>query len=86
MSDKFKLPSSSKPTPIPQMREGVRGKLAIGILVVAGIVFAVLLLVFAFTEPSESKARNLMAVLTSVIGLLGFVLGFYFGKDSGDAA
>ena len=64
---------------IPEMREVVRGHLAYGFMALLGMtVLAVIVLVAIM----KIDVKDAVALLAPIVGLVGTVLGFYFGGKS----
>jgi hypothetical protein len=74
------------PGPVPfnpvKARETMRGRLALGVLIVVGVEI-LLFFALAFTRhlPMEDIKELGLLIFTPTIGVLGTVLGFYFGTD-----
>ena len=69
---------------LPEKRENLREWIAKFLMrLFMGVVLAVLF-VFIFEEPSSDEALNIQTVLSSVMGILGVVIGFYFGQTSSE--
>ncbi len=67
---------------VPEAQEKVRGKLAIGLLVLFA---AVLLLSIVYTlwgNITSEKSDLIKYLVSGLIGMMGVVIGFYYGQNT----
>lgn len=66
---------------VERQRETTRGRIAYGILGVIGVVIVGTFATIAWDWTSQLMLKDLLtAILNPLIGLLGAVIGFYFGS------
>ncbi len=75
------VPAPERYNPV-KARETMRGRLALGVLIVVGIeILLFFALAFLHVEPVQDIKELGLLLFTPTIGVLGTVLGFYFGLD-----
>lgn len=74
---------SSIPVDVWGAREGWRGRLAMGLLVVLALTVAAAFAATAFDWTTSASLKDLLALVFSpLVGLFGAVIGFYFGTSA----
>ena len=61
-------------------REKTRTSLAIGCLFIYGVTVFIGLIYFVLGNATPVGTNGILAIASSVVGVLGFALGFYFGQ------
>jgi hypothetical protein len=82
------LPSLNQPPPVTEsdvqvVRERFRGWVAVGLI--AALVFVILVMTVTGTQQIKSMSdieQFVGAILTPLVGLVGTVVGFYFGEKA----
>lgn len=83
----IKLEQSNRTLPttgtnVPEAQEWVRGRLAIGVLILFGLIILISVLYALFGDLTLSKSDFIKFVISSLVGILGFVFGFYYGQNN----
>lgn len=71
--------------PIEHQREKIRGRIAQALIVLLFLVITAAFLVFVLRPKEFENLDNLLTIIFApIIGLIGTVLGFYFGSESSE--
>lgn len=71
---------------IAEKRENMRGVLALGVVGLM-VVYSLLMVWFVYAKGSTDAETLVTGIFTPIIGIVGTVVGFYFGsQDKADAA
>ncbi|MES2623111.1 MAG: hypothetical protein V4576_01735 [Patescibacteria group bacterium] len=67
---------------LPEAQEKVRGQLAIGLLKLFAAVLLISLMYALFGEVNEQKSDLIKYLVSGLIGMMGVVIGFYYGQNT----
>ncbi len=82
MSNELKPDSPGAQTSIPHMQERTRSWLAKCVAMICILSIIAMLPAFIFGDLDVEQSKNILTILPILTGLLGTVLGFYFGQNS----
>jgi hypothetical protein len=66
---------------IPEKQEDTRGWLAKGVFILLSLFVFAIFLAVVFLDITQEKLTILLSVFSGITGILGFVMGFYFGQN-----
>ncbi|MEI7689317.1 MAG: hypothetical protein WCI91_04015 [Candidatus Nomurabacteria bacterium] len=67
---------------VPEQQEKVRGRLAIGLLLLFAIVLLLSVMYTLFGSITPEKSDLIKYLLSGLIGMMGVIIGFYYGQNT----
>ncbi len=67
---------------VPIAQEKVRGYLAIGLLILFGLVLLISLAYALWGNMTNEKTDLIKYLVSGLVGMLGVVIGFYYGQNT----
>jgi fatty-acid desaturase len=67
---------------VPEAQEKVRGRLAMGLLILFATVLLISVFYALFGTITNEKSDLIKYLISGLVGMMGVVIGFYYGQNS----